>query len=207
MKRREFIGLIGSAAAFPLAAQAQSTDRMPLVALETAFAQDDRDGNRIAGAFQQALNELGWRPGQNVHIEYRWGATNPEQAQKYAAELIKLKPDVIVAHTTIVTRAFSQQTTAIPIVFTNVSDPIGEHFVRSLAHPGGDITGFTNSRQWEQNTCSSLRKSPRALPGWPCSSIRIQRRGKEYISPIPSKLPVPSFRYSRSKQQFRTSET
>ncbi len=144
MKRREFIGLIGIAVVFPIAAQAQATDRIPVVAIETAFAQDDRDGNRIAGAFQQTLAELGWRQGQNVQIEYRWGATNQEHAQKYAAELVKLKPDVIVAHTTIVTRAVSQQTTTIPIVFTNVSDPIGEHFVKSLASPGSDISGFTN---------------------------------------------------------------
>jgi putative ABC transport system substrate-binding protein len=117
---------------------------MPLVAVELAIAQDDSDGVRIARAFQQTLQESGWTPGQNIRIEYRWGATSAERAQVYAEELLKLNPDVIVAHATIVARAVSQQTNKIPTVFTNVSDPLGERFVKSFAQPGGEMTGFTN---------------------------------------------------------------
>jgi len=127
---------------------------MPLVAVELAIAQDDSDGVRIARAFQQTLQESGWTPGQNIRIEYRWGATSAERAQVYAEELLKLNPDVIVAHATIVARAVSQQTNKIPTVFTNVSDPLGERFVKSFAQPGGEMTGFL--RLGEQDIFSAI---------------------------------------------------
>jgi putative ABC transport system substrate-binding protein len=145
MRRRDFISLFGGAVvAWPLAARAQQTGRVHLIAVELALGQDDSDGKRVVAAFQETLQKLGWTPGENVKIEYRWGSTSPERAQTISAELIKLKPDVIVAHATIVTRALSQQNRTIPIVFTNVSDPIGEQFVKGFAQPGGRITGFTN---------------------------------------------------------------
>ena len=145
MRRREFLGGVGGLVlTWPHAAWAQQPGRMPLVAVELAIAQDDSDGVRIARAFQQTLQESGWTPGQNIRIEYRWGATSAERAQVYAEELLKLNPDVIVAHATIVARAVSQQTNKIPTVFTNVSDPLGERFVKSFAQPGGEMTGFTN---------------------------------------------------------------
>jgi|SRR6476646_9147038 ABC-type uncharacterized transport system substrate-binding protein len=145
MRRRDFISLIGgAAAAWPLAARAQQTGRARVIGMELALDQDDDDGKRVVAAFEDTLKKLGWTPGDNAKIEYRWGATNPERAQSNAAELVKLKPDVIVAHATIVTRALFQQDRTIPIVFTNVSDPIGERFVKSFAQPGGRITGFTN---------------------------------------------------------------
>jgi putative ABC transport system substrate-binding protein len=117
---------------------------MRLVAVEMALAKGDEDGRHLAAVFEQSLQQLGWKLGQNLRIEYRWDATNAERAQTQAAELVKLNPDVIVAHATIVTRAFFQLSTKIPIVFVNVSDPLGEHFVESFADPGRNLTGFTN---------------------------------------------------------------
>jgi putative tryptophan/tyrosine transport system substrate-binding protein len=149
MRRRDFLGVLGGAAswplvAWPLTARAQQPVPMRLIAVEMAFAQDDPDGKPLVAAFEQTLQQLGWVLGQNLRIEYRWGATDPERARVRAAELMKLNPDLIVAHATLVTRAFAEKTNTIPIVFTNVSDPIGEQFVKSFPAPGGNITGFTN---------------------------------------------------------------
>ena len=134
MRRRDFLGAV-SLAALALSSAA--------LAVELALDENDRDGKRSVDAFQQELQELGWTS-ENLRIEYRWGATTPERARVHAAELIKLNPDVIVSHATIVTRAVSEGTKTIPIVFTNVSDPLGEKFVQSFAKPGGNLTGFTN---------------------------------------------------------------
>lgn len=144
MRRREFLGAASLAVlAVPSRAFGQQSDRKRLIALELALDENDVDGKRSVDAFQQGLQELGWTD-ENLSIRYRWGATTPERARILAAELIKLNPDVIVSHATIVTRAISQQTKVIPVVFTNVSDPLGEKFVQSFAKPGGNITGFTN---------------------------------------------------------------
>jgi len=144
MRRRDFLGAVSLAAlAVSSAALGQQSDRKRLVAVELALDENDRDGKRSVDAFQQELQELGWTS-ENLRIEFRWGATTPERARVHAAELIKLNPDVIVSHATIVTRAFAQETKTIPIVFTNVSDPLGEKFVQSFAKPGGNLTGFTN---------------------------------------------------------------
>ena len=144
MRRREFLGAVCLAALVgPVTAFGQQGDRKRLVGVELALDEDDRDGKRSVDAFQQELQQLGWTS-ENLRIEYRWGATTPESARAHAAELIKLKPDVIVSHATIVTRAVAQESKTIPIVFTNVSDPQSEKFVQSFAKPGGNITGFTN---------------------------------------------------------------
>src|SRR6187399_2978298 len=144
MRRRDFLGGVGLAAlAWPVTALGQQSDRKRLVGVELAIDEDDRDGKRSVDAFQQELQDLGWTS-ENLRIEYRWGATTPEGARVHSVELIKLNPDVIFSHATIVTRAFAQGTKTIPIVFTNVSDPLGEKFVQSFAKPGGNMTGFTN---------------------------------------------------------------
>ena len=207
MRRRDFISLIGGApVAWPLAARAQQTGRARVIGMELALDQDDDDGKRVVAAFEDTLKKLGWTPGDNAKIEYRWGATNPERAQSNAAELVKLKPDVIVAHATIVTRALFQQDRTIPIVFTNVSDPIGERFVKSFAQPGGRITGFTNmSRQWEGNTCSCSRKWCPMSRAPRCSLIRNRRQGAGPILPPRLKPQVRAFRYRRSSQRFTMS--
>ena len=144
MRRREFITFFGSlAAAAPFAAAAQST-RPRVVGLVLAFADGDPEGQRYAAAFHQELQRLGWTLGGNLRTEQRWGATNAERAGQYAAEMASLKPDLIVSHATIVTRAMVSHTKDIPIVFTNVSDPVGERFVESFARPGRNVTGFVN---------------------------------------------------------------
>jgi len=144
MRRRDFLGAAGLAAlAIPSAALGQPSERKRLVAVALALDEHDKDGERSVGAFKQSIEELGWA-NENLRVEYRWGATTPERARAIAGELLKLHPDVIVSHATIVARAFAQGTKTIPIVFTNVSDPLGEKFVQSFAKPGGNITGFTN---------------------------------------------------------------
>lgn len=148
MKRRQFIALIGGAGASALALQvrdgrAQESGRKRLIVVEMALAHEDPDGQKLAAAFEQSLRRLGWTP-DRAQIEYRWNATNAERADTQAAELLKLRPDVIVAHATIVARAFLRQSTKTPIVFVNVSDPVGEHFVDGFGHPGGNFTGLTN---------------------------------------------------------------
>ena len=144
MKRREFITLIcGAAVGWPLAARAQQPERMRRVGVLTAFAENDPDAQAHMTAFRQALEKLGWAAGRNVRIDYRWGGAEPERIRAYAIELIGLKPDVILAVTAQALQPLQQVTSSIPIVFTQMGDPIGSGFVTSMAHPGGNITGFT----------------------------------------------------------------
>jgi putative tryptophan/tyrosine transport system substrate-binding protein len=143
MRRREFITLLSGAAAWPLAARAQQAERVRRIGVLMGFAEDDPDAQANLTAFRQAMQKLGWTDGRNVRIEYRWGRANPERVRAYAIELVALKPDVIVAASPLVLQPMQQQTRGIPIVFTQISDPLGSGFVASLAHPGGNITGFT----------------------------------------------------------------
>jgi putative ABC transport system substrate-binding protein len=143
MKRRDFIKLIGSAAAtWPQAARAQQSKLMRRVGVLYPTPQTDPQGQAGDAAFRKQLNELGWVDGRTVHIEYRWAAGNIDRIQLFAKELVRLNPDVLVAVTTPATAALQRETQTIPIVFVVVSDPIGSGFVASLAHPGGNITGF-----------------------------------------------------------------
>jgi putative ABC transport system substrate-binding protein len=145
MRRREFIkAFAASFAAVPCSVRAQQPGRTPLIAVLLAFDQNDTDGQRYAAVFRETLRQAGWNPGTDVRVEFRWRATDAERATAGATEILALRPDVIVPHATIATRAVVQQTRAIPVVFTNVSDPIGENFVQSFSNPGGNITGFTN---------------------------------------------------------------
>jgi putative ABC transport system substrate-binding protein len=149
MRRREFIGGVGGAVAgpsllWPLAAPAQQPERVRRIGLLMGIAESDPAQQSFVSAFTQALQGLGWHNGRNIQIAYRWGAGDADKIQSFAREFVEQKPDLIVAHTTPVVAALKQQTSTIPIVFTQVSDPIGSHFVDSLARPGGNITGFTN---------------------------------------------------------------
>ncbi|MFZ2077011.1 MAG: ABC transporter substrate-binding protein [Xanthobacteraceae bacterium] len=144
MRRRDFITLVGGAAAWPLAARAQQPERMRRIAVLTGFAADDPLSQPWITAFVQELSELGWSDSRNLHIDYRWASADVEQIMPFAKELVALKPDVILAHSTPVTAALQRETTDIPIVFVLVSDPVGAGFVASLARPGGNITGFIN---------------------------------------------------------------
>jgi putative ABC transport system substrate-binding protein len=143
MRRREFITLLGGATAWPLAARAQQADRTRRVGVLVAFAEDDLDAQANITAFRQALEKLGWTAGRNVRIDYRWGGADPERIRAYAIELVGMKPDVVLAVSAQALQPLQEATNNTPIVFTQMGDPIGSGFVTSLAHPGGNITGFT----------------------------------------------------------------
>jgi putative tryptophan/tyrosine transport system substrate-binding protein len=144
MKRREFVTLLGGAAAtWPLAAYAQQPDRMRLVGVLMAYAQNDSTAQSWLAAFRAALAKLGWTEGNNLRIELRWSTADPDKIRTLAKELVDLRPNAIFGVTTPAIGALARETRTIPIVFAGVSDPIGGGFVANLAHPGGDITGFT----------------------------------------------------------------
>jgi putative tryptophan/tyrosine transport system substrate-binding protein len=144
MRRREFIALVGSAvAAWPLAARAQRPASMRRVGVLMSTREDDPDGQVRAGMINKGLEELGWTEGRNIELDFRWAGGDPVRASSYAAELVRLKPDVIVANSTLCLKAVRDQTRTIPIVFVVVGDPFGQGFVSNLAHPDGNVTGFT----------------------------------------------------------------
>src|SRR6516164_7597976 len=143
MRRRDFIkGIVGSATAWPLAARAQQGERIPRIGVLMNIGADDPEAPVLVGAFSQGLAESGWIIGRNARIDYRWYEGNPEAARAYAAELLALTPDIILASGTIGVTAVKQLTRTVPIVFTRVADPVGSGIVDSLARPGGNITGF-----------------------------------------------------------------
>jgi putative ABC transport system substrate-binding protein len=143
MRRREFITLLGgAAAALPLAARAQQAGRARRLGVLTPFAADDEEGHARLTAFAQGLQQLGWTVGQNIRIDYRWGDGKAERMRKYAAELVALGPDVVVALTSAAVAALRQATSSVPIVFAVVADPVGAGYVESLSRPGGNVTGF-----------------------------------------------------------------
>jgi putative tryptophan/tyrosine transport system substrate-binding protein len=144
MKRRAFITLLGgAAAAWPLAARAQQGERMRLIGVLAAYAENDPEAQARIVAFRQALQGLGWTEGRNIAMEYRWGAGDAGRARTFVAELVSLKPDVILAHGTPALTALYEATRTIPVVFVSVIDPVGAGTVQSLARPGANITGFS----------------------------------------------------------------
>ena len=143
MRRREFITLLGGAgAAWPLAAHAQR-ERMRHIGVLMPLAENDPESQARITAFREGLAKLGWTEGRNVQIEYRWIAGDPDRARTYAAELVKLKPDVIFAATASSLMPLQRETRSVPIVFAQVADPVAAGFIANLARPGGNITGFT----------------------------------------------------------------
>jgi len=142
MRRREFIAGLGVAALMPLAGRAQQRERMRRIGVLTSAAADNSDSLVYLTAFTQELQQLGWSIGRNVQIDYRWGASNPNEARKYATELTGLAPDVILASSSQAVAALQLATRTVPIVFVTVIDPVGAGFVDSLARPGGNTTGF-----------------------------------------------------------------
>src|SRR5215469_2534001 len=144
MRRREFIVLLGGAASWPLAVCAQQADRMRRIGVLTPFAADDPEAKARVEAFVQALQQLGWTVDRNLQIDIRWGAGDAERTRHYAAELVALAPDAILAAGGATVGPLLQATRSVPIVFTLTPDPVGAGFVDSLAHPGGNATGFTN---------------------------------------------------------------
>ena len=146
MKRREFITLLGgAAAAWPLAARAQRPDRMRRIGVLMHLAADDAEAQRRIGVFLQGLQEAGWAVGRNVDIDVRWAAGEADRFRRYAVELIALMPDVVLASATPSVKAVQQVTRNVPIVFVLAPDPVGSGIVDSLSHPGGNTTGFTSN--------------------------------------------------------------
>jgi ABC-type uncharacterized transport system substrate-binding protein len=144
MRRREFITLLGgAAAAWPLAARAQQSDRMRRVGVLMSVAANDPEGQARLAAFLQGLQEFGWSVGRNVRIDIRWSAGNIEDIRKYATELVALASEIILASGGSVVGPLLQVTRTVPVVFTQTPDPVAAGFVASLARPGGNATGFT----------------------------------------------------------------
>jgi len=145
MKRREFITLLGgAAAAWSLAARAQQRGRVRRIGVLSPYPADDAEGHARLTAFAQALQQSGWAVGQNVQIDYRWGDGKPATMRQYAAELIALAPDVVLASSSAALAPLLEATRTVPIVFAGVGDAVAAGYVESLAQPGGNATGFTN---------------------------------------------------------------
>ncbi len=145
MIRREFIAFLGGAAAWPIAARAQQpTQRIRRIGALMPFAENDKIGQSWLTVFRQGLPELGWVEGRNVGIEYRFTAGNAERMRSFAAELAELHPDVILVGGTAVVGVVRPLLRSIPVVFVQVTDPVGTGLIESLAHPGGNMTGFTS---------------------------------------------------------------
>jgi ABC-type uncharacterized transport system substrate-binding protein len=143
MRRRHFIILFGGAAAWPLIAHAQQSEGVRRIGVLMSVAADDPEGKARFAAFLQGLQQLGWVDGRNVRIESRWSGGRADDARKYAAELIALAPDVILASGGAIVGPLLQVTRTVPIVFTQTPDPVAAGFVASLSRPGGNATGFT----------------------------------------------------------------
>jgi putative ABC transport system substrate-binding protein len=142
-RRREFITLLGGAAACPLAARAQQPQKMRRIGVLMNLAADDPEALSRITAFVQGLQQLGWTEGRNMRIDTRWGAGDAARFHRYAEELLALVPDVVLASGTPAIQALQQATRTVPIVFASVGDPVGMGLVASLARPGGNVTGFT----------------------------------------------------------------
>ena len=144
MRRRDFIKVIGSTVAWPLAARAQQPERMRRIGVLMGYAESDREGQAFLAAFREELSKkLGWTEGRNIQIDARWAApSDAEQRLQCAKELVALHPDLVLSHGTPSTATLLKQTRTLPIIFVNVSDPIGSGFVTSFASPGGNVTGF-----------------------------------------------------------------
>src|SRR4030095_12365993 len=142
MRRRAFISLLGVAAAWPFAARAQQPERMRRIGVLMNLAADDAEGQARIATFRQGLQKLGWTDGGNVRTDYRWASGDIGRFQRYAEELLALAPDVILASASPSLQALQRATRTVPIVFVQVTDPVGAGFVQSLARPGGNTTGF-----------------------------------------------------------------
>ena len=142
--RRRFLAALGGAAAWPLAARAQQAELMQRIGVLTPFAENDALIQSYQAAFRKRLYEAGWQDGRNIRIDYRWTAGNADRLQLFARELVESKPDLIFAQTTPAVEAVPRLTRTIPVIFVQVTDPIGGGFVTSLNRPGGNVTGFVN---------------------------------------------------------------
>jgi putative tryptophan/tyrosine transport system substrate-binding protein len=174
LKRRQFITLLGgAAAAWPLAARGQPPDQVRRIGVLMGSGEEEA----FVGAFREELQKLGWAEGRNIRIDTRWAtALDAETRQRFAKELVALQPDLILSRNTPTTAALLQQTRTIPIIFVNVSDPVGSGLVASFPRPGGNVTGFTNIEPTMVGKCwSCSRRLRRASTGLLSCSIRQRR--------------------------------
>jgi putative ABC transport system substrate-binding protein len=175
MKRREFIALLGGAAAWPLAARAQQPERMRRIGVLMPRAANDPASLARIAAFQQGLQQWGWTEGRNVRIDTQWAGGSAEAIGKHSAELAALAPDAILAHGGATVGPLLQATRSAPIVFVSVTDPVGARFVDNLARPGGNATGFIEnlmhvaSRAPEQVRLARANSVYRTVAGCSCS--------------------------------------
>jgi putative ABC transport system substrate-binding protein len=174
MKRRDVITLLGGAAAWPLAARAQQSERVRRVGVLIAGPENDPFNQSLAAAFRQRLKELGWSEGDNLRIDFRWGAVNPSLAAAAAAELVRLGPDVILVSGYGGATAAQHETTTIPIVFAVLNEPIAEIFAGSLARPRGNVTGSCPDQDIGQR-----RLKPRLRP---CRGFLLPDLSKRHVS-------------------------
>jgi putative ABC transport system substrate-binding protein len=142
--RREFITLLGGAVAWPLAVRAQQIKSVRRLGVLMPEAENDAQSQAQVRALEHGLTQLGWSPGKNLQIDYRWAAGDLHETRLAAAELVRLAPDVLLAAATPPVRALQQATNTIPIVFAGITEPVAQGLVASLAHPGGNLTGFSN---------------------------------------------------------------
>jgi putative tryptophan/tyrosine transport system substrate-binding protein len=169
MRRREIITLIGGAAAiWPFAARAQQGDRMWQIGVLMAQAEDDPLAHASIKAFHDGLNKLGWTDGRTVRIDYRWAASDPDRMRTYAADLVRMAPDVIVAHTPPGLAAVQRQTRTIPIVFVQIVDPVGAGLIQSTSpNPAATPLALpSTSSRWVANGLSCSRRLLRLLREW-----------------------------------------
>jgi putative ABC transport system substrate-binding protein len=144
MRRREFVAVLSAAPAWPLLARAQQPGPMRRIAVMLGLPATDPEAQVITAALREGLREAGWIEGHNIRTDYRWAVDNPERSRAAVKELLALAPDLIMPGTTQMMDAVRRATSSVPVVFVNVSDPVGTGFVESLARPGGNVTGFTN---------------------------------------------------------------
>ena len=144
MRRREFLGIVGGAVAWPVASKAQRAERGRLVGMISALGSDDPESQTRRAVFEQTLQQLGWTVGRDLKIETRLAGGDLDSIRRHAAELVALAPEVIFSIGSLTVASLQQATRTIPIVFTNVPDPVGAGAVQSMAHPGGNITGFSS---------------------------------------------------------------
>lgn len=144
MRRREFLGALGGAALWPAALKAQPAERARVVAVLNLLGSDDPEAQARTDLFKQSLQQLGWAVGRDLKFENRNVGNDRERLRRYADELVALKPDVILSMGSVTVAPLQQSTRTIPIVFMNVPYPVGAGFVQTMAHPGGNITGFLN---------------------------------------------------------------
>jgi putative ABC transport system substrate-binding protein len=146
MRRRDFIKTIvySATTTWPLTSRAQQPDRVRRLGVLSNIGESDPGAQSMVAALHHALGELGWVDGRNIRIDHRWAAGNPALVSDFAKQLVALEPDVLFAHTSVPVIALRKETATIPIVFVQVADPIGSGFVTKLAHPGGNITGFSS---------------------------------------------------------------